>query len=140
MTAISYKTDCSAVNWQQLNDILLEDNFHNGRTVEQHRLSFENSYAVVFAYDEDRIVGTARALSDGVCNAYVVDVWTYSPFRKHGIATTMMSMLAEKLDGQHIYLQADEASGFYLKIGYTHRPIGLQKIVGRWLQNETRDL
>lgn len=140
MTAIKYKTDCQGVDWQQMNDILLEDNFHNGRTVAQHRISFENSYAVVIAYDGDNIIGTARALSDGVCNAYVVDVWTYSPYRGYGVASTMMSMLADKLQGQHIYLQADDAYDFYLKIGFRERPYGLEKVAGQWLQNETRDL
>lgn len=137
--AIKYKTDCEGVDWQQMNDILLKDDFHNGRTIEQHRLSFENSYAVVIVYDGDNIIGTARALSDGVCNAYIVDVWTYSPYRKHGIASNMMAMLADKLQGQHIYLQADDAYNFYLKIGYQERPYGLEKIAGDWLQNDSRD-
>ena len=139
MGQIEYIMDCEGIDWQALNDLLLEDDFHNGRTVEQHRLSFENSYAVVIAQDGEQIVGTARILSDGVCNAYLVDVWTYSPYRGRGIAKQMLALLEAKLAGQHIYLQADDAVDFYLKLDYRKRPLGLEKVVGEWLQNETRD-
>lgn len=139
MATIQYKTDCSDVDWTKLKEILVKDDFDNLRTVEQYRISFENSYAVVIAYEGKNIIGTARALSDGVCNAYIVDVWTYSPYRKHGIATTMMSMLTDKLQGQHVYLWTDDVPEFYRKIGYTERSTGFEKVVGEWLQNESRD-
>ena len=32
----------------------------------------------------------ARLLSDGVCNAYLVDVWTMSVYRRQGIASRMI--------------------------------------------------
>src|SRR5258707_3877288 len=38
------------------------------------------------ARDGDHLVGMARLLSDGVCNAYLVDVWTLSSYRRRGIA------------------------------------------------------
>jgi predicted GNAT family acetyltransferase len=138
--AIKYKMDCANVDWVQMKEILVEDNFDNQRTPEQYRISFENSYAVVVAYDGNNIIGTARVLSDGVCNAYIVDVWTYSPYRKYGIATNMMSMLINKLQGQHIYLFTDDAIDFYVKIGFQEQGTGLGKVVGKWLQNETRDI
>jgi ribosomal protein S18 acetylase RimI-like enzyme len=48
-------------------------------------------------------------LSDGVCNAYVVDIWTHSAFRRQGIAHRLMSLLEDKLEGQHVYLFTDDA-------------------------------
>jgi ribosomal protein S18 acetylase RimI-like enzyme len=133
---INYEEDVRGVDWQQLKAILLEDDFDNGRSPEQLRLSFANSYACNLAYDGDQIVGTARALSDGVCNAYVVDVWTYSPYRNQGVARQMMDNIMAKLQGQHVYLFTDDAVSFYEKLGFTRQGIGLSTVVGEWLVND----
>ena len=58
-----------------------QDDFHNGRTIEQLRGSFKHSQRVVNAIDQQRCLGTARTLSDGICNCYVVDVRTQSQIR-----------------------------------------------------------
>jgi ribosomal protein S18 acetylase RimI-like enzyme len=113
---------------------LAEDNFDNGRTPEQLRSSFENSYATVIAHDGLQIVGTARVLSDGVCNAYVVDVWTLSRYRNRGVARKMMEMLEATLTGQHVYLFTDDAINFYKKVGFREQPTGMGKVIGTWLQ------
>ena len=81
----------------------------------------------------NRGIGNARALSDGVGNAYVVDVWTHSRYRGLGIGTALMNALLEKLHGQHVYLQTDDAAGFYRRLGFTPQPEGLHKIVGDYL-------
>ena len=113
----------------------MEDSFDNGRTPEQYAISFGNSYAVIFAWADGEIIGKARVLSDGVCNAYIVDVWTYSPFRKLGIASKMLELLEETLQGQHVYLFTDDSVPFYEKAGYQIQDIGLGKVIGRWLKN-----
>ena len=140
MNIIHYKTECSNIDWSQMRDTLIKDNFDNHRTVEQYRISFENSYAVVIAYDGDIIIGTARAISAGVCNAYIVDVWTQSTYRKQGIDRKMMDLIFEQLEGQHVYLWTDSAQGFYEAIGMEKDDsTGYSKVVGNWLQNPTRD-
>jgi ribosomal protein S18 acetylase RimI-like enzyme len=133
---ITYTTDLGGVDWEQMKATLAEDDFDNGRMPEQLRESFENSYAAVVAYDGEKIIGTARVLSDGVCNAYVVDVWTLSPYRKRGVARRMMEVLEAGLAGQHIYLFTDSAVDFYRKIGFKEQPSGMSKVVGEWLRND----
>lgn len=135
MTTITYKMDCTGVDWQAMKRVLVEDDFDNGRTPEQYRLSFENSAVVVIAYDDAKIIGTVRVLSDGVCNAYVVDVWTYTPYRKQGIATTMMQRALDQLQGQHVYLFTDDAVVFYEKLGFEAQDVGMGRVVGQWLNN-----
>lgn len=134
---IQYQQDLTGVDWSLLKERLRLDRFDNGRTAAQYQRSFENSFAVVFAWDGDEIVGKARALSDGVCNAYIVDVWTYSPYRQRGIATTMMTRLLEELSGQHVYLFSDDAIPFYKKLGFSPQGEGMGLVVGRWLQNSS---
>jgi ribosomal protein S18 acetylase RimI-like enzyme len=131
---VTYRYDLEGVDWVALTATLVADAFDNGRTPEQLRHSFANSAVVVLAWAADEVVGTVRALSDGVCNAYVVDVWTYTPYRRRGVARTMMERLLSCLEGQHVYLFTDDAAEFYHKLGFRKQAIGMGQVVGEWLQ------
>ncbi|MGV3722920.1 MAG: GNAT family N-acetyltransferase [Actinomycetota bacterium] len=130
---VTFSTHLQGVDWRQLKATLAEDRFDNGRTPEQLRDSFENSAHIALAWAEGEVIGTARALSDGVCNAYVVDVWTHTPYRRQGVATRMMRLLLEALPGQHVHLFSNDAAVFYKKLGFQEQPIGLSLVVGEWL-------
>ena len=136
---ITYRSDLEGVNWDVLKQDLIADGFHNGRTTAQLRLSFEHSAVVAIGYDGDRCIANGRLLSDGVGNAYVVDVWTHSAYRGQGIARRIMQMLLAAVPGQHVYLQTRDAGGFYEKLGFVEQPTGMSLIVGEYLQNDTRD-
>jgi predicted GNAT family acetyltransferase len=133
---ITYKQDLDGVDWAAMKAILQADDFDNGRTPEQLALSFHNSAGTCIVYDGEQIIGTARVLSDGVCNAYVVDVWTLSAYRRRGIARTMLELLLERLRGQHVYLFTDDAVDFYKQVGFTERGVGMERVVGSWLVND----
>src|ERR1700742_4519434 len=82
------------IDWAQAKGDLTADDFDNGRSPGALRASFERSQHVVIARDGDRVVGMARLLSDGVCNAYLLDVWTMSAYRRQaigsGVGTSLM--------------------------------------------------
>ena len=136
MAEIIYKTNLENIDWTEMKTTLRQDAFDNGRSPEQLKTSFENSYAVCIACAEGRMIGTARVLSDGVCNAYLVDVWTLRKFRHRGIASTMIQKLMSQLSGQHVYLQTDDAQELYAKLGFVEQPTGMSKVVGEWLVND----
>lgn len=139
MPEIIYITNLDSIGWAEMKATLRQDAFDNGRSSEQLKTSFENSYAACVAYADNRIVGTARVLSDGVCNAYLVDVWTLSKYRRQGIATTMMKILLSQLKGQHVYLFTDDVPELYAKLGFVEQPIGMGQVIGKWLVNEVLD-
>ena len=132
---ITYTFDLSNVNWAVLKATLQADNFDNGRSPELYKKSFENSFAVCLACDGDKIIGNVRVLSDGVCNAYIVDVWTHNDYRRRGIATYMMKLCLEKLPGQHVYLFTDDRMDFYHSLGFKEQDAGMGRVVGSWLVN-----
>ena len=135
-TSITYRTDLADVDWERLKEALSLDQFDNGRSAEQLRISFENTRFVVLALACEAIVGTARALSDGVCNAYIVDVWTQSDFRRQGIGSRMMHMLLDQLPGQHVSLFTEEYEAFYEQLGFREESTGFSLVVGTWLQGD----
>jgi ribosomal protein S18 acetylase RimI-like enzyme len=126
------------IDWAQAKADLAADDFDNGRSAEALRVSFENSQHVALARDNGRVVGMARLLSDGVCNAYLVDVWTASSHRRRGIAKALVRRLAEEVPGQHIGLQTDAegARGLYASLGFRPQPEFWSAISGRWLAND----
>ncbi len=140
MTQITYSFSIEGVNWEELKATLKADNFDNGRTPEQYRLSAEHSYLNGFAYLEGKIIGNLRVLSDQVGNAYIVDVWTLSAYRQRGVATRLMELAMEKLEGQHVYLFTDDAIEFYKKLGFAEQGVGLYKIMGQYLVNAKRQV
>lgn len=128
--------DINRVDWVQAKADLASDDFDNGRSPEAIRRSFEQSTHVAFAWWENRLAGMARMLSDGVCNAYLLDVWTQSSLRRRGIATAMVTRLIAAVPGQHIGLQTEDADEFYAGLGFRRQPEFMSLVVGRWLDND----
>jgi RimJ/RimL family protein N-acetyltransferase len=124
------------VDWVQAKADLAADRFDNGRSAEALRLSFERSQHVAIAREGARVVGLARALSDGVSNAYLLDVWTASAYRRQGIASRMVRRLLERMPGQHIGLQTDHAQELYESLGFSRQPEFWSRVSGTWLGND----
>jgi predicted GNAT family acetyltransferase len=124
------------IDWAAARADLIADDFDNGRSPAALRRSFEQSQHVAIARDGDRVVGMARLLSDGVCNAYLVDVWTASSHRHRGIATRMLRLLVDAVPGQHIGLQTDDAQALYQSVGFRPQPEFWSLVSGRWLDND----
>jgi ribosomal protein S18 acetylase RimI-like enzyme len=124
------------IDWNRAKADLAADDFDNGRSPEALERSFRQSQHVAFARDGERLVGMARLLSDGVCNAYLLDVWTASPYRRRGVATAMLRRLLEQVPGQHVGLQTDDAQALYETLGFHVQPEFWSTIVGAWLDND----
>jgi len=63
---ISFHTDLAAADWEALRADLIADNFHNGRTTRQLRLSCENSNVVAMAFLCNGLLDL-RALTRALC-------------------------------------------------------------------------
>jgi ribosomal protein S18 acetylase RimI-like enzyme len=124
------------IDWEQAKADLSADNFDNGRTADALRRSFRQSQHVAFARDDGRLVGMARLLSDGVCNAYLLDVWTASAYRRRGIGSGLVRHLIEQVPGQHVGLQTGDAQRFYESLGFKPQPEFWSRVVGSWLDND----
>lgn len=126
----------AGIDWEQAKADLVADRFDNGRSAGALRRSFEQSQHVSFAREGERVVGMARLLSDGVCNAYLVDVWTASTHRRQGIASAMLQALLDEVPGQHVGLQTDDAQQLYRSLGFEPQPEFWSLVVGMWLDND----
>jgi ribosomal protein S18 acetylase RimI-like enzyme len=133
--SVTVDDSLSGVDWDQCKQDLVADDFDNGRSAVALCRSFENSQHVAIARDGSRVVGMARMLSDGVGNAFVIDVWTLSTYRRRGIGARMMQLLCDAVPGQHVGLQTDDAQEFYRSLGFRPQPEFWSTVVGRYLDN-----
>jgi ribosomal protein S18 acetylase RimI-like enzyme len=126
----------AGVDWAAAKADLAADGFDNGRSPRALQRSFEQSQHVAIAREGSRVVGMARLLSDGVCNAYLLDVWTASSHRRRGIASAMIRSLTERIPGQQLGLQTDSAHDLYRSLGFRLQPEFWATVVGTWLDND----
>ncbi|MEO7260379.1 MAG: GNAT family N-acetyltransferase [Jatrophihabitantaceae bacterium] len=133
MAEIVFSSELAGVDWSALKRALVADDFDNLRSPDQYRRSHENSHAVIFGRCDGGFVANGRILSDGVCNAYLVDIWTASAHRRRGVGREVVNRLLATVPGQHVGLFTDEAATFYQTLGFRTQVGGMSKVVGSWL-------
>jgi GNAT superfamily N-acetyltransferase len=121
------------VDWAALKAALVADYFDNGRTPDEYRRSHENSHAIIVASLDGELVANGRILSDGVCNAYLVDIWTASAHRRQGIGRQVVERLTATVPGQHVGLFTEDMPAFYASLGFRPQHGGMSRVVGSWL-------
>lgn len=95
------------------------------RTADRDRLAqlVRGSMFVVSAWEGDRLVGFARAISDGATNAYISTVAVLPEYQKRGIGREIVRRLIADRDGIQFVLHANErAYPFYLRLDVGFEP------------------
>jgi ribosomal protein S18 acetylase RimI-like enzyme len=133
VSQVVFSASLDGVDWAALKAALAADRFDNGRTPEQYRRSHENSHAVIFGRVGDEFVANGRILSDGVCNAYLVDIWTASAYRRRGVGREVVKRLVTAVPGQHVGLFTEDMQLFYETLGFRPQRGGMSQIIGSWL-------
>jgi ribosomal protein S18 acetylase RimI-like enzyme len=95
------------------------------RTADRERLAqlVHGSLYVISAWAGDRLVGFARAISDGAANAYISTVAVLPEYQKRGIGRKLIQRLLEGRDHLQFVLHAnDSAYPFYLHLDMGFEP------------------
>ena len=102
----------NAVGWQQ-------------RAADRERLAqlVRGSLWIISAWDGDRLVGFARAISDGAFNAYISTVAVRPEYQRRGIGREIVRHLVGDHDDIQFVLHANErAYPFYLHLDLGFEP------------------
>lgn len=121
---ITLKRDLEGVDWEALASLYQQT--LGPDQPDQLRRTWSVSYATVLAYEGDRLVGAARAISDGEREALIVGVAVLPEYQRRGIGTAMMRDLIDRLEGCAIILTSaeDENTPFYRRLGFrTHKRV-----------------
>lgn len=118
MNDITYKITKEGIHWQEVSDVLRLSGLSD-RSAEDQKTIFTNSYAVVFVYDRERIVGVGRALSDGVCQAAVYNIALDEEYQGYGIGRKLIRLLLDQVKGQNVILYTHPRTvALYEKMGF----------------------
>ncbi len=117
--------DTSNIQWERVAEILqtVGMTYHDSAT---HKTAFENSYVVVFAFDEDEMIGFGRAISDGAYQAAVYDVAVLPDYQGKGIGKTIMDRIVAKCPNCNFILYAAPGKDlFYEKFNFRKMKTGM---------------
>ncbi len=97
-----------------------------GLTAQELYDAVRGSWYFLAAYDEGRLVGTGRVISDGVFHALIVDVIVRPDYQGRGLGTMIMQRLLDRCRSGRIrdvqLFCARGKSGFYRQLGFVARP------------------
>ncbi|MBD2870624.1 GNAT family N-acetyltransferase [Paenibacillus arenilitoris] len=89
--------------------------------LERIQRMLENSDIVLSAWDGDKMVGIARAITDFSYCCYLSDLAVDREYQKLGIGKAIVDLLRQKLGEEVslVLLSSPESVDFYSKIGFT---------------------
>lgn len=119
---IQFRDRQSEVDLYQLQELLNISAFWaRGRSIEDLRLAVTNSDPVISVWDEERLIGFARATSDGIYRATIWDVVIHPDYRGNGLGSKLVeTVLAHPKMRcvERVYLMTSHQQKFYEKIGF----------------------
>jgi ribosomal protein S18 acetylase RimI-like enzyme len=98
---------------------------------EQEIAKVLNSFPAVGAWDEQRLVGFARAVTDGHFRAFIEDVMVHPQYQRLGIGHQLLNRLCEalrKIETISLFCEPDLIT-FYEQLGFNAYP--LQRVMHR---------
>jgi ribosomal protein S18 acetylase RimI-like enzyme len=122
---LTIQHECAGVDWYEVAATLRLVGM-GVYAPEQHRQAFEASYATVFVYDGDSLVGFGRAISDGVYQAALYDCAVAISHQGQGIGRKIVEHLLARLEGCNVILYASPGKeGFYERHGFRRMKTGM---------------
>jgi GNAT superfamily N-acetyltransferase len=118
-------TDCSGIDWQFIADSLKKVGMAYHKP-EVHRRAFEASHTTVFIYEESRLIGFGRAISDGEYQGAIYDVAVLPQAQGKGVGKVIIQTILDRLPNCNFILYATLGmEGFYKNLGFRFMKTGM---------------
>ncbi len=123
---VEYKINV-AVTTDQFIDLLRATTLADRRPVDDRACiegMLNNSNLVVSAWNQDKLVGMARCMTDFHFACYLSDLAVDEQYQKQGIGKRLQELTQQQLGPKCklILVAAPNANDYYEQIGYTHNP------------------
>lgn len=92
-----------------------------GRSIEDLDIAITNSDPVISIWNGERLIGFARATSDGIYRATIWDVIIHPDYRGTGLGSKLVETVlshGRMMRVERVYLMTTHQQGFYEKIGF----------------------
>ncbi len=126
---INIKYDSKDIDWEIVSSIL-EIAGLSSTDPETCKMAFLGSQVTVFAFDDDKLFGVARALSDGVKQAAIYDVAILPEYQGKGVGRLLIEGITNRLPKCNFILYSNVGKeGFYEKFGFRRLKTGMAKFI-----------
>lgn len=113
----------SYINFEELS-LMYSQTTLGERPIEKLKKAIKQSMYTAIAYRDEKIIGAARMISDGVYSL-IVDLAVQPNFKRQGVGLSLMQELLKNTTGQFVYLNSTyEAEDFYKKLGFKKQKTG----------------
>ncbi|QDZ79508.1 GNAT family N-acetyltransferase [Priestia megaterium] len=125
------------VEWSRMKEIYCSVGWKK-HDEEKIKKVFQSSNVVAIAYDENKITGFGRALSDGVFNAAIYDVVVDEHYQNKGIGQQIIeNLLAQLKNVSCVHLVSTSGNEeFYRKAGFRKMKTGMARYLNLSLAKE----
>ena len=82
---------------------------------------YENSNLIVTAWDDTKLVGVSRSITDWAWSCYLADLAVCREYKQSGIGKKLIDLTKEKVGEQTmvLLLSVPTAIGYYPKVGFS---------------------
>lgn len=87
--------------------------------LEKFNVPFIHSAVVISAWDDDRLIGCVRALSDGMFRSVIYDLAVLPEYQNKGIGKELIGRCMRQFPDSEWLVGTETAAGFYEKVGFT---------------------
>ena len=121
-----------AVTPQQLNDLCISVGWQS-RSLPRLKQAIKSSFKYISVWHlngDRRLIGFARAVSDGVYQATLLDIAVHPDFQGRGIGRTLVASLTQQLHAAQVIditlFASPHVTDFYHQLGFISQPHNLQ--------------
>ncbi|WP_321419401.1 GNAT family N-acetyltransferase [uncultured Methanomethylovorans sp.] len=122
---IRLQYDCSNVDWNYVSSILESVGIAYFES-KVHKIAFENSCVVVLLYEDDKLIGFGRAISDNAYQAAIYDVAVSQPYQGRGLGKLIVNSILKSIPQCNFILYASPGKeGFYETLNFKKMKTGM---------------
>lgn len=120
---------CDNIDWDELAQVI-EVAGLSPHPAKMFQLAFQNSFAVVFMRDGQRLIGCGRALSDAAFQSAIYDIALLPEYHGKGLGKILVDEILHQLPESNIILYASPGKEtFYECFGFGRLKTGMGKFL-----------
>lgn len=123
---VKYVYNLDGADYTAINSLLELAFGGHSRNPDITKGAFDNSQYYVLAYYDDKLIGCARAVSDGIAQGFILNVAVNPDYQGIHLGWNIVSKLASQMEGQNIFLNTHPGGvGFYNRKGFRRNKTAL---------------
>ncbi|MBP2650084.1 MAG: acetyltransferase family protein [Firmicutes bacterium] len=119
------QTNTEFVDWARVAWLLAHFGLSDLDAKTQQKV-FQNSYAVVFVFDQEKLIGFGRAISDGICQAAIYNIALDEGYHGQGLGKKIINVLVSQVSQCNIILYTHPNTvSLYEHLGFRKMKTGM---------------